>query len=216
MFAAVAASGFSRKLRTSVRTPGWTSSGIRCSHNQSPATSAGCPAPRFSRLRGSKRRSQQANIFARTADDVVRGKDAHDRIGIDRLEHVGRQTNRRSGVALCGLRQDLALRNFGKLLDDFGAQMIVSQDPDALGRNYRTQAVDGLLDQGPFARKSQDLLGVRAAAPGPESSPTAARQNQAIQAFSCTERVAANQLQLAIPAGLGEEVLARSIKWLAL
>ena len=102
-------------------------------------------------------------------DHVVGRKHAHHRVGIDRLQNVRRQADRRRRIALRRLGQNLALGNFGKLLDDLRAQMIVGQNPDALRRKHRAQAIDGLLDQRPVAEEAQDLFGVGAAAARPEA-----------------------------------------------
>ena len=90
------------------------------------------------------------------------------------------ETDGGSGIALHGLGQNLALGNFGQLLDDLGAQVIVGENPDALGRQHGAQAVDCLLDESAFAEEFQDLLGAGAAAAGPKAGASATGQDQAI------------------------------------
>ena len=71
-----------------------------------------------------------------------------------RLQNLRGQTDGGSGVALRGLGQDLALGDFRELAHDLGAQMVVGENPDPLGRQHRPQAVDGLLDQGAVAEEA--------------------------------------------------------------
>ena len=73
-------------------------------------------------------------------------------------------------------------RHLGQLADDFVAQMIVGENPDALGRNHRAQAVDGLLDQRALAEEAQNLFGAAAPAARPEARASASRQDQAVAA----------------------------------
>ena len=54
---------------------------------------------------------------------------------------MGRQPDGRRRVALRGFGQNLRRRNLRKLAHDFVAQVIVRQDPQALGRNERAEAV---------------------------------------------------------------------------
>jgi hypothetical protein len=111
---------------------------------------------------------------------VVGREDAHDGVWIDGLKDVSGKTYGWGSVALRGFGQDLALGYFRQLAHDFGAQMIVGENPKALGRDRRAQTVYGLLDQGSLAEEAQHLLGVRAAAAGPEARTSAAGQNQAV------------------------------------
>ncbi len=67
------------------------------------------------------------------------------------MQDLGGQTDCRRRVALCRLGQDLALGDFGELANDLVPQMAVGEYPDSLGRQDRTQPVDGLLDQGAVA-----------------------------------------------------------------
>ncbi len=91
---------------------------------------------------------------------MIGWKHAHHGIRIDRLKNLRRQSDRRSCVALGWFGQNLALGNLGKLPHDFRAQMIVSENPDALRRDHRTQTIHRLLDQGAVAEKFQDLFRV--------------------------------------------------------
>ena len=78
---------------------------------------------------------------------MIGWKDAHDGVGVDGLKDVRRQTDRRSGIPLGRFGQNLVFGNFGQLAHDFGAEMVVGQNPQALRRNDWTQAIDSLLDQ---------------------------------------------------------------------
>ncbi len=93
---------------------------------------------------------------------------------------MGHQPNRRRGVALRRFRQDLLFGNFGELLDDLGLQMIVGEDPDALRREDRFQAIHGLLDQGAVAQEAEHLFSVLLTAPRPKARPPASGQDEAI------------------------------------
>ncbi len=77
---------------------------------------------------------------------MIRREDAHHCVRIDGLQNVRRESNGGSGVSLRGFGQNLRRWNFWQLLDDFGAQMIVGENPDAFGRKNGAQAVDGFLN----------------------------------------------------------------------
>ncbi len=124
--------------------------------------------------------TDESQIARGFRDHVVGRKDAHDGVGIDGLQDVGGESDGGRGVALRGFGEDLALRHFRQLAHDFVAQMIVGENPETLGRDQRAQAIDGLLDQGSLAEEAQHLLGVRAAAAGPEARASASGQNQAV------------------------------------
>src|SRR5580693_2580968 len=91
-----------------------------------------------------------------------------------------RKTNRWSSIALGWLGQDLGFGHFRQLLDDFGAQMIVAQDPDSFGWKDGAQTIDRLLDQRAITTEAEYLFGVRAPAARPETGASAAGQNQAV------------------------------------
>ena len=124
--------------------------------------------------------TQQADVFAGLGDHVVRRKDSHQSVGIDRLQNVRREPDRRSGVALRRLGQNLAFGNLGQLLHDLGAKLGVGENPDALGRKHRPQAVDRLLNQAAVPEELQDLLGAAAPATRPKPGAAAAGQDQTI------------------------------------
>ena len=67
------------------------------------------------------------------------------------MENLRGQTNRRRRIALSGFSQNLALGDLRKLANDLVPQMLVGKNPDSLGRQNRTQPIDGLLDQGAVA-----------------------------------------------------------------
>ena len=91
-------------------------------------------------------------------DDVVRGKDAHDGVGIQLADQVGGEADGGGGVALGRFGEDLALGDAGQLLDDLRTQGGIGEHEDALGRQHFPQAVDGLLDEGPVAGEAEHLL----------------------------------------------------------
>jgi len=101
----------------------------------------------FAVLGRAKRGPQQPFILVGFPDHVVGGKDSHDRVGVDGLEDMRGQTDGRRRVAGGGFGQNLALGDFGKLVDDLGAQVVVGQNPNPVGRKHGPQAVHGLLNQ---------------------------------------------------------------------
>ena len=103
-------------------------------------------------------------------DDVVRGLDQHQRVGIARQEPQGGGGDRRRGVAALRLEQD------GLGLDADLLQLVVDQEPVILvadqhwcGKADVTQsACRRVLKHGPFGRELEKLLGVRSARQRPQ------------------------------------------------
>ena len=96
------------------------------------------------------------------------------------MQDVGRQADGRRGVTLRGLRQNLTGRNLRKLPHNLFAQVVVGEHPQALGRDQRGQAIDGVADQRAGAHHVEHLLGGTAPAARPEAGAAPARQDQAI------------------------------------
>jgi len=111
---------------------------------------------------------------------VVGGEDAHDGFGIERVQDVGGEADGGGGVALGGLGQHLALGDVGQLAEDGVAEMLVGEDPEALGRNDRSDAVDGGLDEGAVADDVEDLLGGALTAARPEAGAATAGEDEAV------------------------------------
>ena len=78
-----------------------------------------------------------------------------------------------------------AAGNLRKLAHDLVAQMIVGQDPEALGRDQRPQPVHGRLDQRALAHDVQHLFGNALAAARPEARAAASGQDQSVIVRSC-------------------------------
>jgi len=73
--------------------------------------------------------TQQTNVFPRLGDHVIRRKDSHQSIGIDRLQNMRGEPDGGSGVALRRLGQNLALGNLRQLLHDLGTQLGAGENP---------------------------------------------------------------------------------------
>ena len=95
---------------------------------------------------GLERGLQQADIVARLGDNVIGGKHAHHGVGIERRRICAARPIA-GAVLRCAGSARIWRRHFRKLRDDFRAQMMIGQNPDALGRKHRPQPIDGLLDE---------------------------------------------------------------------
>ena len=92
------------------------------------------------------------------------------------------QPDGRRGIALRRLGQNLALRNFRHCLHNLGAQMVIGENPQALGREHGPRTIHRLLNQGPLSEKAEHLFRVRAAAARPEARAAASRKDEAVMA----------------------------------
>ena len=99
---------------------------------------------------------------------MIGRENAHHGVRIRVMQDLGREPDRRRGVALGGFGENLTLRHAGQLPCDLFAQMLVGQDPDALTGDQLLQPRHGQLDEGVFPQESQHLLGALRAAAGPE------------------------------------------------
>src|SRR5690606_34174646 len=94
------------------------------------------------------------------------------------------QSDTGTGVALHRLGDNLPGRNVGQLLADAQAQDLVGEDPNALGRNQRSEAIDRLLQQRPITHDGQELLGAFRSAPRPETRSTPSSQDHRVEVWS--------------------------------
>src|SRR5205823_8208977 len=103
--------------------------------------------------------------------------------------------------------------NLQQLPDNLGAQVRIGQNPQALRRNQRTQALDGSLNKRRFAYNAQHLLGTIATAERPKASAPSTGQNQAVMALfrheiaDLLDGISVDQPKRPAPARLGKEVL---------
>src|SRR5262249_33363628 len=80
-----------------------------------------------------------------------------------------REGNGRSRVPADGFGEDTLARGDRQLLFECGGLLSVGDAPDTVGRNERTQALDGLLQHSLLAHDFEELLGSTPAAAWPEA-----------------------------------------------
>ncbi len=113
-------------------------------------------------------------------DDMVGGEDAHHGFGILLVEDLRGQADGGGGIALHGLGQNLAGRNTGELLNNDVAQVVVGEDPDALGRDHGGQAIHSGLNERALADHVEHLFGCTLAAARPEACSAPTGEDQSI------------------------------------
>ena len=129
---------------------------------------------------GLKGRLDDRPVLRSLADHMVGREDAHHRVGVQGLQNLRRQADRRRGVALHRFRQNLVARDLGELLDDDVAQVVVGQHPEALGGDQRRQAVHRGLNQAALAHHIEHLFGGAPAAARPEARTAPAGEDEAV------------------------------------
>jgi hypothetical protein len=113
-------------------------------------------------------------------DKLVGRKHSQHGVGVGGPNNLRGQPDAGRRVALGRLGQHLSSGHFRKLADDLPAKVLASQNPDALGRDHRAQAVHGFLNQGALAQQREQLLGAALSAAGPETRASAPSQDEAV------------------------------------
>ena len=131
---------------------------------------------------GRTRAGQQiAAEGCRILDQVVGGQHGHDRVRVAPQDETDTEGNRRCGIALGGLGDNVLRGQTGTSGADGRLLLAVGQDKDPFGRNGRAETGDGFLQHGVVGKKFEQLLRTHAAAVGPEPLAATAGENEGIK-----------------------------------
>lgn len=121
---------------------------------------------------------ERARMAADVADDVVGGEERHHRLRIAAGDGRAAEHHRAGGIAADGLDDEVP---FGKPRHEARHRARlrgVRDDPDALARDNRSEAIDRHLDERLFPEKREELLRPIFAAARPEAFALAAGHDQ--------------------------------------
>ena len=114
-------------------------------------------------------------------DQMVAGGYHHLGIGIDGFDVVGCPGDAGSGIAACGLEQDLVVLDLRQLFLDEGLVALVSDQDDILNGHNAVDAVKGHLQQGAScAEEIDELFRLGGFGEGPKSAADASAHDNAI------------------------------------
>ena len=114
----------------------------------------------------------------RVADDVVGRQHDHRRAGIAPRDPADRQRDGGGGVALGGFGDDVLRRQVRQKLAHGGLLVLVGEDEDPLGRHEALEAGQRIFEQTLVGEQIEKLLGLGAAAQGPETFAAATGEHE--------------------------------------